>query len=93
MDKCKLCGGDFKLSVREHIIETRHVSRPRLVIENLPVMECRICGTTEIPDSSEILIHSLQEKIVREMREMAEKAEQPKGPFRSFRNTFKSWIS
>lgn len=93
MDKCKLCGGNFKLSVKEHVIETRHISRPRLIIEDLPVMVCKICGSTKIPESSELLIQSLKEKIMREMKEMADEAEKPKGPFQSLKNTFKSWTS
>jgi hypothetical protein len=93
VDKCKQCGGNFKLSVREHVIETRHTARPRLVIENLPVMECTICANIHIPDSSAILIDSLNEKILREMREMAEEAERPKGTLWSLRQTLKNWIS
>jgi len=75
MAKCRHCGGTFKNSTKEYIIETRHMLKPKMTIENLPVEECSICGAIEIPKSSEQIIQILRNKLRREMENMVQSEE------------------
>lgn len=74
-NKCKKCGNKFNEDTMKYVIETRHMSKPKLVIENLPVEKCTVCDNYKIPESSLVYINLLKEQLRREMMEMAPKEE------------------
>lgn len=92
MKKCKTCGGSFKFSTVEYTIETRHITKPCIEIENLPVLKCNICGQTEITDQGYKLIEQLENKLQKEMEEMLEKIVINDNKF-SIKKIFQKWIS
>jgi len=71
--KCSNCRNDeFKNVTRQHVVKTRHAEKQEMVIENLPVHECKVCGETIIPESSEKFIELIRTKIRQEMEQLVE---------------------
>ena len=74
MNRCTICDGKFKQTAKKHTIKTRHQAKNNLVIENLPVLQCTICGHIEIPEESQKVIEAIRLRIRREMEEDAKNA-------------------
>lgn len=93
MNKCSCCGGKYKLSTKEHVIQTRHVSRSKMVIENLPIYLCTICGNSIVTEMGQKMIQCLKLKVRKEMEDLASHATVPETKLEHIRNVFKRWIS
>lgn len=65
---CPNCGGDYKISTSEYIVKSRDSAKNKMVIENLDVLECKICGSTEFTEESEYYIQLIRKKISEEMK-------------------------
>lgn len=71
--RCPKCKNEsFKIIKKKHPIKTRFSLDNEIVVENLPVNECKICGHTVIPESSEKYITMIREKIRDKMKESIE---------------------
>lgn len=74
MNRCAICDGKFKQTVKKHTIKTRHREKNNIVIENLPVLQCTICGHVEIPEESQQVIEAIRTRIRKEMEENTKNA-------------------
>lgn len=72
-NKCKKCGNSFNEDTMKYVIQTRSLSKPKLVIENLPIEKCTVCDNFTIPESSQLYIQYLKQELRREMEEMVPK--------------------
>jgi YgiT-type zinc finger domain-containing protein len=89
---CKICGGSHKISTREHNVRSRNPQRRNLVIENLPVNECKICGHITIPESSQKMVSMLRESIRNQMVEIVTSEDEDPRTFQKIKNILKTWI-
>lgn len=67
MNRCTVCEGKFKRSTKKHVIRTRHQEKGQITIENLPVLQCSVCGHVEIPEESEAVIAAIRASVRRDM--------------------------
>jgi hypothetical protein len=67
------------------------MKRPKMVIENLPVLQCTICGKTIMTEHSTILIKSLKNKMRQEMEEMATEASKQQDAFQLIKKAFRKF--
>lgn len=65
---CSICRNDeFKHVKRKYVLKTRFSQEHEIILENLPVHECKICGNVIVPESSQQYITLLRGKIRRDM--------------------------
>ena len=83
--KCPNCQhGEFKQVVRKYVLKTRHTEKKEIIIENLPVEECKICGNIILPEQSEKMIEIIRRQIRKEIEQMHRQTASEYPPNHSF---------
>lgn len=62
-EKCKFCSSEYKFIQKEYELRTRWKKHNSYVIDNLLVMECKVCGHSKLPESSEVIVNGLRSLI------------------------------
>lgn len=68
MQTCKNCKvGNFRHTTTEFVIKTRYEKRKEITIENLPIIQCKICRHIEHTEEGQLYINTFRKKVQEEM--------------------------